>query len=1184
MTLHVALTHRTSYRYDRPVALGPQTIRLRPAPHTRTPILSYALTVEPRNHFLNWQQDPQGNLLARVVFPERVTSFEVTVDLVADLATINPFDFFLEPDAETFPFSYDPVLNTELEPFLAAGTAGPRVQALLDQIPREAADGGALRTVPMLVALNARLRDRVDYIVRLEPGVWTPEETLAAGRGSCRDSAWLFVNVARHLGFAARFVSGYLIQLRPDPDTQGDGPQGAAEDFTDLHAWAEVYLPGAGWIGFDVTSGLLAGEGHIPVASSPEPSSAAPISGLVEQSETVFDFAMSVRRIRESPRTTLPYEEATWQAILRAGQAVEQSLEGGDVRLTMGGEPTFISATDMDAAEWNADALGPTKRPLAGRLIRRLLPLWAPGAVLQYTVGKHYPGEQLPRWAIQAHWRADNEPVWRDGSLLASDDDRAAPGFAAAGPDDARRFARALATELELDPARVLPAYEDVHYHLWRENRLPANVWAERSRLSDPLERERLARVFGRGLGAEVGSVLPLRRVARADGRRWQTGRWLLRSELLFLVPGDSAIGFRLPLQSLPWADPDHIEPEFERDPFAPRGPLPASSGNATRRPRLVPVSAAPGPDAPGPGAPGLDVEGLPGAEDSSLPPEMTSEADGATRPLHAPLPPRAPAPLRTATPAGPTLDIMRPQPAAEEDYPDRDSDDPERMVRTALCVEARDGLLHVFLPPLYLAEDWLALVEAVEAVAAREGRAVMLEGYAPPHDTRLRSFSVTPDPGVIEVNVHPALNWGEQVERTEQLYREARAVGLGTEKFLLDGRHVGTGGGNHVVMGGTTPADSPFLRRPDLLKSLLGFWHNHPGLSFLFAGLFIGPTSQHPRVDEARQDSLAELEIALAQIRPDATVPHWLVDRLLRNLLVDMTGNTHRTEFCIDKLYAPESSSGRLGLVELRSMEMPPHPRMAVAQALLVRAAVAAFWRTPYERRLVRWGTRLHDDFMLPFFVEQDLRDALEELSMLGVRLDPAWFGPHLEFRFPLLGEVTVRDVGLQLRQALEPWPVLGETPGIGGTVRHVDNSVERLEIRTDGWVPERFVLACNGVRVPLCETGRPGGFVGGVRFKAWEPAFGLHPVLRAQTPLVFDVFDRWTGRSLGGLTHHAAHPGGRNYDTRPVNAGEAEARRRIRFQPFGHSPGPMAEPLELGGGALPRTLDLRRVALAGD
>jgi uncharacterized protein (DUF2126 family)/transglutaminase-like putative cysteine protease len=1082
--------------------LAPQTIRLRPAPHARTPVLSYALIVEPKPHFINWQQDPQGNHLARVVFPERVTHFDVTVDLVADMATIDPFDFFLEPEAEQWPFSYDPVIEQELAPFRRLAPIGPRLQALLDAVPR-----GEQRTVDMLVGLNRAVQSRVAYIVRMEPGVWTPEETLAAGQGSCRDSAWLLVQALRQLGYAARFVSGYLIQLVGDvkPLT---GPEGPTADFTDLHAWAEAYLPGAGWVGLDATSGLLTGEGHIPLAATPDPQSAAAITGAVEKCETEFGFDMRVTRVRETPRVTKPYTEAQWQDILAMGAAVDRALAAGNVRLTMGGEPTFVSATDFDEPEWNTDALGPTKQRLAAQLMGRLRALWAPGSALQNVSGKHYPGEQLPRWAFYAHWRQDGEPVWRDQARLATEEDTDSATQA-----DAARFCAALAERLQVDPSLINPAYEDTDYYLWREHRLPANVVAEDAKLADAMERARLARVFGRGLDASVGSVLPLRRAVRDGVRIWQSGKWYFRDGTLFLVPGDSPIGFRLPLDSLPWADSEAIEPEVEPDPFAPLAPLP---------PRQTLRPAAPPSDTMGAGAEGF-------------------------RP------------------------IAQAAPVVGRGEPD--------LVRTALCVEPRGGMIHVFFPPLYAADDWLALIAAVEDTAGELGRKVVLEGYLPPRDPRLLHFSVTPDPGVIEVNVHPASSWTEIVQRGDQLYEEARQVGLATEKFMIDGRHVGTGGGNHVVMGAAEPADSPFLRRPDLLKSLLGFWHNHPSLSYLFSGLFIGPSSQHPRIDEARQDSLAELEIAFSQIAPKQEVAPWLVDRMFRHLLADMTGNTHRTEFCIDKLYAPETATGRLGLVECRAFEMPPHARMSAAQLLLMRAAVAAFWDRPYERRLVHWGTRIHDDFLLPHYVAQDFSDVLDELGSLGFRFDPAWFTPHFEFRFPRFGEVTLHGATLELRHALEPWHVLGEEPAGGATARFVDSSVERVQALVSGWVDERFVLACNGSAVPLTPTERTGEFIGGVRFKAWQPPVSaLHPTLPAQTPLVFDIYDRWTGRSLGGLMHHVSHPGGRNYEHFPVNANEAEARRRGRFFPFGHTPGPMTEPLLVLSREHPRTLDLRR------
>ena len=1100
MPLHVALTHRTSYRYDRLVSLGPQTIRLRPAPHARTPVLSYALKIEPQPHFLNWQQNPQGNHLARVVFPERVSHFDVTVDLVADMATINPFDFFLEPEAELWPFTYDPVLEQELAPFRKMAPVGPRMRSLLDGVLR-----GEQRTVDMLVALNRRVQRHIAYIVRLEPGVWTPEETLDKAQGSCRDSAWVLVQALRNLGYAARFVSGYLIQLVADVRPL-EGPAGPTADFTDLHAWAEVYLPGAGWVGLDATSGLLTGEGHIPLAASPDPVSAAPITGLVEQCETTFEFAMHVTRVRETPRVTKPYTPAQWQDILATGARVDRALGESDIRLTMGGEPTFVSATDIDAPEWNIDALGPTKQTYAEKLVRRLMARWAPGAAFQHVFGKQYPGEQLPRWGLTAHWRPDGEPVWRDQSLLAAFDETGS-----AGPDDAAHFAASLAERLQVDPSLVHPAHEDVHYYLWRERRLPANVIAEDAKLHDEQERARLTRVFDQGLASPVGSVLPVRRAVRNGVRIWQGGKWIFRSGVLFLIPGDSPIGLRLPLDSLPWADPDEIEPDIEPDPFA----------------------------------------------------------------LHPPLPPRQafrPQPPAEGMAAGP--EGFRPMaqhaPVIGRGEPD--------LVRTALCVEPRNGMIHVFLPPLTAAEDWLALIAAVEDTAVETGRKVVLEGYLPPHDPRLEHFSVTPDPGVIEVNIHPAHNWSELVQRSEELYEEARQVGLATEKFMLDGRHVGTGGGNHVVMGAAQPADSPFLRRPDLLKSLLGFWHNHPSLSYLFSGLFIGPSSQHPRIDEARQDSLAELEIAFSQISPGHQTSPWVVDRLFRNILADMTGNTHRTEFCIDKLYTPEGGSGRLGLVEFRALEMPPHAQMAAAQILLMRSALAAFWEVPYERRVIHWGTRVHDDFMLPHFVAQDFDDVLDELRGLGFALDRGWFDPHFEFRFPRIGEISLRGATLELRHALEPWHVLGEEAALGGTARYVDSSVERVQARVDGWVDERYVLACNGRAVPLTKTDREGEYVGGVRFKAWNPPSSLHPTISPETPLIFDIYDRWTGRSLGGLTHHVAHPGGRNYERFPVNANEAEARRKARFFPIGHTPGPMAEPVVARSREHPRTLDLRR------
>ncbi|MGO2111008.1 MAG: DUF2126 domain-containing protein [Pseudoclavibacter sp.] len=1123
MTIRVALQHRTTYTFAEPVKVFPHTVRLRPAVHSRTPIESYSMTVSPHDHFINWQQDPFGNWLARLVFPNPVDELDITVDLVADMTVINPFDFFVEDYAENYPFAYPDDQRESLAPYFA------RVDSDLadDWIARNVRvpDDG-MRIIDFLVALNHGVRGDVDYTVRMEPGVQTPDETITRKIGSCRDSAWLLVAVLRRLGLAARFVSGYLVQLASDVESL-DGPSGPAEDFTDLHAWAEVFIPGAGWVGLDATSGLFAGEGHIPLSATPQPAAAAPITGATAPVNVEFSFSNEVARIHEDPRVTKPYSDAEWERVDALGRHIDGLLDKGDVRLTMGGEPTFVSLDDSTTPQWNSAADGPEKRALARDLTDRLRKRLADGGLVHHGQGKWYPGEPLPRWQAELTWRRDGVPIWHDPSLLTSP---WAEPVVAAGSDEARdavqRLAAGIGRAMGVDASFVQPAYEDALDRARTEALRPSgdrpaddldpadDTPDRRAALVDEIDR--------RDEGSPAAWILPIFRVPTdsatgeadaptasgatdtapaatgAEPTGWGTARWRPRRRALFLVPGDSPAGYRLPLASIAWTE----------------GPQP-DERDLTHGFDDVPAIA----DSLGPAAE-LDIEDAP---------------------------------------------------------------------RLALVAEEREGRLYVFLPPLDEVEHALQLVHAVELAAAAIGRAVVIEGYRLPGDNRVTSMSVTPDPGVIEVNTPPTGSWHDLCDVTFGLYEDARQSRLVTEKFDLDGTHTGTGGGNHFTLGSWTPADSPLLRRPDLLRSLITYWQHHPALSYVFSGRFIGPTSQAPRVDEGRPETLYELEIAFAELDRVAPATFSQVDRLLRHLLTDVTGNTHRAEFCIDKLYAPGPARGRLGLLELRAFEMPPHARMALVQALLIRALVAKFWAQPYRHDLVRWGTALHDRYLLPEYAAADLHDVIadvnEYLATTGtdLRFDPSWFDAFLEFRFPRLGEAHVAGVDLELRAGVEPWHVLGEEVTRSGTSRYVDSSVERVQVRASGLVEGRHRVLCNGVPVPMHEV-RPGVAAGGVRYRAWAPPSSLHSTMGVHSPLVFDVVDTWNARSLGGFTYHVVHPGGRNYERPPVNAVEAESRRSNRFAAIGMTGGSLAGAAPegasqpVGGREFPFTLDLRR------
>ena len=933
------------------------------------------------------------------------------------------------------------------------------------------------------------MHERLRYVIREESGRLDArsETSLREGRASCRrDSATvLLVALLRARGLAARFVSGYLVQLA-DEGMIPDQPRGVSRDVVDLHAWAEVFLPGAGWVGLDATSGLLCGEGHIPLACTATPALAAPLDGTSTVGADEVTFSMDVRRLGHEARPTVPYSAETWTELLASGDRVDVALAAQGVELTVGGEPTFTSRLHPEAPEWNGDALGETKWAQGVELVEALRARIAPGGMTLHRYGKLYPGESLPRWALDIIGRRDGVPLVKSRPSSAR-----GPSSVA----DARRVIEGIAERLgRRRRARARGVRGPVASGARGGARAPSGS-TRTARICDDSGGATAARARARSRARDRGRASCSRsRAGRGGG--WLSERWTFRRERLYLVPGDSPIGLRLPLDSIEGAPPPPPDEEaYDGPPDPRRGDLAEEAKQAAIRGR-APKSA------------------------------------------------------------------------------------PQHGVRTALCVEPRDGRLFVFLPPLKSADRFQDLVRAIDETAAALDLRVVLEGYPPPRSPELLQVAVTPDPGVLEVNIPPTRTSREHVALMETVFDAALHAGLHAEKYQLDGRQSGSGGGNHVTLGGPTPLASPFVKRPDLLASLVTFVQHHPSLSFLFTGLFVGPTSQAPRLDEARHDSLYELEIALARAFERGAEPPspWLCDALFRNLLVDVSGNTHRAEICIDKLFDPMTGHGRQGIVELRAFEMPPHVRMTVAEVALVRALVASFARTPYRAPLVRWGQTLHDRFLLPTWLWRDFEDVLAHLARADLALPSEAYRAFLEHRCPIVGVLQASDVRLELRNAIEPWHVLGEEMSTTGTARFVDSSMERVEVRVDGLVPERHAVTVNGLALPLRATGTAGERVGGVRFRAWAPPHSLQPHLGIHHPLRFDVLDTWAKRSLGACGYHVWHPLGRGYDVPPLTRQEAHARRAQRFTIEGQSPYPvLARPAPAHADA-PYTLDLRR------
>ncbi len=1027
MTTRVALTQRYEYQFSRPVQLSTHWLRLRPAPHTQCSISAYSLRIDADPVWLNWLRDPFENHLARLDLPDPVASLMIEVDLIANLDPVNPFDFLVEPYAASYPFDYPDQLRKELAPYLRTGKLGPRLTKFFQTVERTSG-----YITEQIGAINQHVADSISAAGPGKPGPVDLETVLEKGRGTAWELAWLLTLTLRSVGLAARMTQGYRIFIHAEADV----------DTASNHAWSEVFLPGAGWIGLDPCGGVFINEGYIPLASAPEPLRVLPIAGYRESCDETFNQTISTRRLSPKP-STWPLSDSQWTDLQSLGAYIDADLNEQNINLAMANGLSFVSANDVQSLEWNIAALGPGKRFTAEQLLQRLWRRLAPGGVLHVGQGEQFGGEALPRWNLNCFARADGKPVWRNAALLEWGNNKQSVSL-----EDAEQLADQITHALGLSSKFVMPAYEDGLQKLW-SNRDSLDNIPSAEELNDPEKRRALAATLSSSQAHVVGYVLPLR--WDAGHERWSSGRWQFRRDALYLLSGSSPLGYRLPLESLPVANGAPTEMDPERCQFDERGLLPDMHGELSAR---------------------LSSYGRIQAK-----------------------PPAADAKTADAAP------------------------------RTALCIEVRDNRLYIFMPPLTHLEHYLGLLAVIEHAAEALALPLTLQGYEPPQDCRLRRFKLEPQAGILKVWLPEAHGWQQQREIIQATYDEADRIGLQGERVINDGRRLPPGGGAELTLGGVTPRESPFLCRPELLRSLVSFWQQHPSLSFFFAGRSIGAGGDAPRPDEGRDESLYELGIALERIPKGEIDTPWMPDRLLRHLLVDPAGDMQRAEISVDQLYSPDQAGLRLGRVVLRSFEMPPDAKLASLQSLLVMGLLSYFGRQPQKGSLSHWGAALHDRFMLPSLLWQDLCGVLDELNHAGYPFQSEWFEPLRELHFPVLGSVQLGDIGLELRAALEPWPLLAEETTAAGVARFVDSANERLEVHITGLTPSRYALVCNGRRVPLQPAGMRGEYVAGVRYKASNPPSTLHPTIPPVAVLVFDLVDSWTDKSVGGCTYTPTH-----------------------------------------------------------